>query len=126
MFDDDFFSDFDDLESWFFGKRANNREGIQETGHSQLVHDIWESENKVFVTVELPGKKEKDIDLRVSANRLFIKVKQEGTENQSDYYTTIRLPSAVKEKPTSKTFKNGILEIIFEKSNGSGQRIEVR
>ncbi|MEM4598686.1 MAG: Hsp20/alpha crystallin family protein [Candidatus Diapherotrites archaeon] len=127
MFDDSFFDDFEDLESWFFGDKAGHRES--EAGRSQLTHDVWESDSRIFVTLELPGAKENDIEYQISANRLFIKVRENSSAEQSGYYATIRLPSAVKERPVSKTFKNGVLELIWEKSNGStqkGQRIEVR
>lgn len=129
MFDDGFFDDFEDLESWFFGGRSKERERSYDAGRAQPNHDVWESNNKIFVTVELPGAEEKDIEYQVSANRLFIGAKGRGPEGRGSYYATIRLPSAVKEKVISKTFRNGVLEIILEKSNGSaqkGQRIEVR
>ncbi|MEM4662486.1 MAG: Hsp20/alpha crystallin family protein [Candidatus Diapherotrites archaeon] len=123
MFDDDF---FDDFERWFFGSREPQED--VEISNYQLTYDVWEENGKIFVTVELPGVEEKDIELQISGNRLLIRsYRRKGSSDvQEGYYKTIRLPYWVKEKPISKTFKNGVLELIFEKANGERQRIEVR
>ena len=45
--------------------------------------------------------------------------------NDREYSANIYLPSKVKDKPKESTFKNGILNIIFEKDKGSTKNIRI-
>jgi len=128
MFDDDF---FDDFSEWFFKSSGFEPESEMPSrsysSYVSPVYDVWENKSNVFVTIELPGVREKDIELEISQYRLFVKAeRQKKREDFEGYYRTIRLPSMVKEKPVSRTFKNGVLELIFEKSEDKKPRIEVK
>lgn len=128
MFDDDF---FDNFEEWLFREAGLGREPETTpsvySGYVSPVYDVWENNGNVIVTIELPGVKQQDIELELSQYKLVVKAKrQKKSQDVEGYYRTIRLPSPVKEKPISKTFKNGVLELIFEKTQGGKTRIEVR
>jgi len=123
---DDFFDEFERMfrESW---PETEIRE-TRYAGYVAPVYDVWENNGRVFVTVELPGAEEKDIELRVEPYRLIVKA-EHPKRNESaygGYYRAIRLPAAVKGQPVQKTFKNGVLELIFEKDFGRRTRIEVK
>jgi HSP20 family protein len=123
---DDFFDEFERFfrESW---AEPEVRERVY-ASYVSPAYDVWENDGKVFITVELPGVKEKNIELKVLPYRLIVKAERPKKTEQSfdGYYRNIRLPAPVKEQPLQKTFKNGVLELIFEKDFNRKTRIEVR
>lgn len=129
---DDFFDEFERMfrEGWPEGELREH----SYAGYAAPVYDTWESNSRVFVTMELPGAKEKDISIELEPYWLTVKAEHPkgGESGYEGYYRTIRLPAPVKEKPVKRSFKNGVLELIFEKDLGKGfrekgrKRIEVR
>ncbi|RLG17977.1 Hsp20/alpha crystallin family protein [Nanoarchaeota archaeon] len=86
--------------------------------------EINEREDKIYVTVELPGVDKDSIDLEIiDGNKLLIKAKG---ENRS-YRKVLELPADVDEESIKATYKNGILDIIINKKKETkgGKKIKV-
>jgi HSP20 family protein len=87
--------------------------------------EIAESENTIEVSAELPGMKEKDLDVSLSADGTMLTLrgekhqeKERKTENlyQSEriygmFRRDLQLPAPVKAEGTEATFVNGVLTI---------------
>ncbi len=132
MFDDF----FDEFERMFRESFASAMEPSERSyrAHGSVHYDSWEAPDKVYITVELPGASEKSINIDATPYRVIVQASR--GEKENSYYVNIPLRSAIKTKPISKTFKNGVLELIFEKDlslrssrfegNNYRKRIEVR
>ncbi|MCF7953419.1 MAG: Hsp20/alpha crystallin family protein [Spirochaetales bacterium] len=95
--------------------------------------DVVENDNSFVVTCELPGIKEKDIDVNLASNVLTIKgsksEEKEEKEKNGKYYRkesqsgsfqrTLPLPSAVDPDKVKAEMSNGILTIELPKSEES-------
>lgn len=81
------------------------------------IADIIENRKDVAVTIEIPGVKKEDINLDVKQNSLKLTVNHPARKFQK----TIKLPSDVKPKTTMITYKNGILDIIIQKSEDDNE-----
>jgi HSP20 family protein len=89
--------------------------------------DIYEDENSIVVSADLPGMKADNIDVSVSGNMLSIsgeKKKEEEKKGRSYYRLEkssgsfsrrIELPSAVDSKKISASYKDGVLEVTLPK-----------
>lgn len=109
-------------------------------GYREPLTDVWETEDAVMVTVELPGVNKEDINLNVKGNFLEVKVekKEEKKEKKEGFrrferryqgfYRLIRLPAKVNPQKTEATYNNGILEIKLPKveEGEKGAQIEVK
>ena len=73
--------------------------------------DVLETDKEVKVLAELPGVEKKDIKLHGTKNRLTITVNTE----QRKYHKEIELPTIVELKQARASYKNGVLEVAFEK-----------
>lgn len=90
--------------------------------------DVAEEENKVTVTMDLPGVEKKDVELSVKDNILVIsaeKGKQEEAEKEGylrkertfmRYYREIVLPQGVTEEGANAQLKNGVLTVTLPKT----------
>jgi HSP20 family protein len=121
---------FHDLPSAFsFGEGV----GIHRT-------DVYETENEVVVSCEVPGlEKKEDVQLDVNGDVLTIagvihrsnEIKAEQMY-RSERFTgrfqrQISLPSPVKEEGIKASYKNGILEVRMPKASpGERKRIDVQ
>ncbi len=74
--------------------------------------DILETEKKIHALLELPGVEEKDIVLSCNGQVLEVEACNAG----SVINKTVELPSRVNKTGMKTTFKNGILEVVFNKS----------
>ena len=125
-------------ETWEFG----TPEGVEEErgeGFRQPLADVFETDNEVVVTVELPGVRKEDIDITIKDNSLIVraekkaetKMKKEGffkTERRyQGFYRVIQLPAEVKEEGAKATYNNGVLEIRLKKARPEvkGKKIKV-
>lgn len=95
--------------------------------------DVVENDNSFVATCELPGIKEKDIDVNLASNVLTIKgskseVKEEKEKNgkyyrkesqSGSFQRTLPLPSAVDPDKVKAEMSNGILTIELPKSEES-------
>ncbi len=104
--------------------------------------DVYQTENEVVATAELPGIQAKDdIDLRIDSDKLTIRgeikrsqdFKEEHSVYNERYYGTftrvIQLPARVKPDQAQATYKNGVLEIRMVKSDPGenwGRRIPIQ
>ena len=85
--------------------------------------DVKEHDNKLFVTVELPGMKKEDVKVEITGDRLTLEgeKKHEKEEKKEGYfhcersygkfYRAIPLPEGVKAGEAIANFTNGVLEI---------------
>lgn len=134
MKDDDFFnSPFDDIVREFFGgpvKRIRRSNISQESGE----FDESEEENrktdnidlgeKIALIFELPGYEERDLKIEVKDRTLHIEVKKKAECRMQDYLSKKLCHGEIIKKIIQPyidiknfkySFKNGILEVIFNK-----------
>ncbi len=93
----------------FLGGFSLNLEGEESPGNFEDYgedEDIFEDEQHIYVTLQLPDLEEDEIKVKLKKNALEIKIGDEIRE--------IVLPVRVKRK-IKKTFRNGILDIELEK-----------
>jgi len=86
--------------------------------------DVMESDDRVTITVELPGVSREDIDLRIQKDRAVISVDTASRR----YYKEIPLPAEVDENDVKATYNNGILDISLKKlrkSEPQGRKIDI-
>lgn len=117
---------FEDIVNQFFGNSARVRRPRakrivdEEDENTQFI----EEEDYVYLIIELPGYSEKDINLSTNGDRINISAKTKQVVGQ-DYIAqkqkegiTIEqiAPDNIKMKNFKKTFRNGILEVTFEKT----------
>jgi HSP20 family protein len=101
--------------------------------------DIFENENEVVLTAELPGIEMKDVDVQVRENTLTLRGerKLERSEHKENYHRIERaygpfmraftLPSTVDQEKISARYHNGVLEIKMPKAAKSKPtRIDVK
>ena len=117
---------FDDFFKGF-GLRPFGEE-IEAAGAFYPQMDMTEDENSIYVTAELPGLDEKDIDINLSRDSLTIKgEKREEKEEKGkeSYYMersfgafsrVIPIPVDVNPDKVEATFKKGVLNITLPKA----------
>jgi HSP20 family protein len=120
---------FDDLLSWPSVPAMWRRMPSMEMGWAPAV-DVFEKDDRFVVKAELPGMKEKDIDVSVVGNRLVIRGerKAESEVKKEDYYysersygsfsRSIDIPSDVDAKKIEANYDDGVLEINLPKTPG--------
>lgn len=69
--------------------------------------DIVEDDKKIYITIETPDIKEREIKIKVNNDFLEIRGK--------NYYKEIKLPYKVNPKKIKKSYKNRILDIELQK-----------
>ncbi|MGB9836304.1 MAG: Hsp20/alpha crystallin family protein [Candidatus Saccharicenans sp.] len=89
--------------------------------------DIYETENELVLTAELPGIDEKDVEIKVEDNTLSIKgerkfEKETKEENYhrierayGSFYRSFSLPNYVDQEKITAEFENGLLKIHMPK-----------
>jgi HSP20 family protein len=81
------------------------------SGEREPLVDVIEDEKQVTVIAELPGVEKEDIKVKASGKNLSIKV----DTPERKYSKNIALPAEVKSESAKASYKNGVLEIRFEK-----------
>jgi len=84
--------------------------------------DVIEEDDKVRIVVELPGVKKEDIHLRATAKALDIDV-ETGDRRFSKH---LDLPCEVKENSAKATYKNGVLQILLQRSLRRRKKREIK
>ncbi len=88
--------------------------------------DAIESDEYIFLVFELPGFTEKDVLVTVKNRRIEIRAQKQHVSGIQEYLASrlqqgvvVRktLPSGVSAKSFKQTFRNGILEVCFEKND---------
>lgn len=101
--------------------------------------DVYETENEVVATCDIPGlEKKEDVDISIDNNILSVsgtvnrinEVKEEHMHRQERFVgrfqRSISLPSRVSSEGVKATYKNGILEIRMPKlKDGAKKGIDV-
>jgi len=77
--------------------------------------DIVETNDDIHVVVELPGVEKSDIKLHGTEDSLEIAV----DSPQYKYYKEAQVPSKVRVKDATSTYKNGVLEVVLPKAESS-------
>jgi HSP20 family protein len=83
-----------------------------EGGVVEPYHDVISDGDRIKVIVEMPGVEKKDI--QVQSQGRYVSVKAEG---QRKYAAEIMAPDYVESKPEKANYKNGVLEIIYNKAD---------
>ena len=136
--------DFNDLVNSFFGglldfPREMNRDLVNSTRQLSPKVEVEENENDVVVSAELPGIPENNIDLEVSSDGYLTisgEKKQEKKENKKGSYfsefsygsftRTVPLPWDLKFEDANADYKDGILKVVFPKSqNEQGKKKKI-
>ena len=126
-------------EPWGFGFGPFRGLEEEREGFRQPLTDVFETDNEVVVTVELPGVRKEDIDVTVRENSVEIKaevkkieeVKKEGffraERSYQGFYRVIPLPTEVKSDQAKATYNNGVLEIRIPKAKpeAKGKKVKV-
>ena len=124
FFDED--DPFENVVREFFGQRPglHSSENIIKGEDDERIIDFIETKDKLFLVFELPGYSKKDIKVDIRKKEIEIIAKKNSFENVQEYlsrklkegeYFKKILPNFVNPKKVNYTFKNGVLEIYFEK-----------
>ena len=96
--------------------------------------DIYEKDDAIVISAELPGMEEKDIDVEVNEGVLTIRgEKKFDNEIKDDRYHCVErsygafersfsLPATVKHDAVKATYKNGVLEVHLPRSEEAKPR----
>ena len=85
--------------------------------------DVITGKDVVRLVAELPGVEKKDIDLRVTEDRVTISV----DTPERKYYKEVDLPAKVDPKSADAFFHNGLLDVTLKrKEEKPGDRVEVK
>jgi len=135
-------SPWDEMERWFdeFGRRGwlypfarMWPEMAPYQGKAPRI-DVLDREKEVVVRAELPGVEKDDLEVTVTDHSVTIKAHTRHEEEQKEekyyrremrygtYQRTLELPETVEETKAKATFRNGILELVFPKSEKTPQR----
>lgn len=125
FFDDEDNDPFEDIVNSFFGRpQARNARRVIRRDKEEEESQSIEEEKDIYFIMELSGYKEEDIQVKVKDNSLIISARTSNDSSQKDYMAskhkegiTIQraIPNNIKNKNFSKTFKNGVLEVVFYK-----------
>jgi HSP20 family protein len=95
----------------------------QLTAEREPLADIVTTDNEVKVIVEMPGINKEDINVKAYDNSVEISTTEKA---QRKYYRMVEIPSDADTNTVKSTYKNGILEIIFnKKAKPKGKEIKV-
>lgn len=72
---------------------------------------VYEEENQVRVSVDLPGVTREQIEVNPGTKQIEVKAKNK----EREYHKLINLPRKVDPTQISSRFENGVLELILEK-----------
>ncbi len=93
--------------------------------------DIYESEDRVVIRIDLPGVDQKGIDLRIEEGTLIVRGERKFAtgENREDFLRiertygtfqrTFRLPATVDHGQVEASHLDGVLEIVLRKKESS-------
>ena len=119
------FNVFDDVEKMInqaFGHSILNKEI---TSHMQPLLDVYESDNTIVASLDLPGVEKKDVEVSVSNGFLTISGERKNISSEGriwqetsfgTFKRTFELTEAVVEDKIKAQFKNGVLKISLPKA----------
>ena len=84
---------------------------------------IEQSDDEVFITLDLPGFDKKNLELKVNEDSITIKAEQDERKHSS----TKKLPCAVDGKSAKATYCNGVLDIKVKKAQADkGIKVNIK
>lgn len=95
-----------------FGNIHKTEKGPVITEEREPLVDIFDEEKAFKILVELPGVAENEINIELSGD--ILNISAEGKLRK--YHKEIHITTKIKPETMAKSFKNGIMEIAFEKS----------
>lgn len=119
---DEFWTDMDGL----FGGRDNN-----EMAKLEPRADVDETDKAFKISIDLPGLKETDVELKVDDRKLSLRAKREDVKDENtanslrrerffgEFVRSFRLPLNADTSAISAEMKNGVLEILVPKTGGA-------
>ncbi len=127
-FDDDFGSSpFDELVREFFGPNVQRRHNTIIKGEEEdRSIDYVEDKDYIYLVFELPGYDEDDVDVKVRGKELEVSASKKGCKvDKVQSYLSQKLckglhfkkflPNFINPNKSKHSFKNGVLEIKFNK-----------
>ena len=121
------FNVFDDVEKMVNQAFGHSIRGPEVTSQLQPLLDVYETDNTVEVSVDLPGVEKKDVEVNVSNGFLTIFGERKNTAGESSegriwketsfgtFKRSFELTDAVVEDKIKAQFKNGVLKISLPK-----------
>ena len=109
-----------------FGNVPRRISGENLSEYREPLVDVMEDEKTISVTAELPGVTKEDIDLSLEDDNQTLIIKVETPDRK--YYKEVELPAKVKPNKVKATYKNGILDVVFEREKPKerkGKRIKI-
>ncbi len=96
-----------------FGNVKSDRDGspVVEEAREPMV-DVFDESDHLLIVAELPGVSEKDIAFEVKGDILHLSA----AHGDRKYQKELLLPSAVKEKGASSSYRHGVYELKLPKS----------
>jgi HSP20 family protein len=111
------------------GTRGMKGKELAEYGYMRTpISNVYETENSVIATFELPGVEKKDIELNVNDSDIEVKVKKNVEKelrkkgvysyerSAQQFYRRIPLPVQVKPEQVKAEYKNGVLRVEIPKA----------
>ena len=84
---------------------------------------IEQSDDEVFITLDLPGFDKKNLELKVKEDSITINAEQDERKHSS----TKKLPCAVDSESAKATYRNGVLDIKVKKAQADkGVNINIK
>jgi len=109
--DDPFDNIFDEIE-----RMMNEMTGTDRTGFTTETHvDVYDEDGRIRLVADLPGVEKDAIDLKCDGKTLTVSA----ASNRREYDERIRLPARVDEHSADASFRNGVLEVTFDKLEDS-------
>ncbi|MCL7413383.1 MAG: Hsp20/alpha crystallin family protein [ANME-2 cluster archaeon] len=108
------------LRPVFAGEMTDLPQRIEDKRRKLLI-DIMEAEESLHVVVEMPGVSREDITLQSNGTSLDIKAMTEDRK----YSEHVELPARVLPDSAEATYKNGVLEVIFQYDMSDTRSIKV-
>ncbi len=110
---DDIFRELERMMNDMMGSGGSSFDADDMTSDTHV--DIHEYDEEIKVIADLPGVTKDDIDLQSDGEVLSIRA----TSDTRQYDERIRLPVRVDEHSATANYNNGVLEITFERLDGS-------
>ncbi len=97
------------------------RLGAGEPSGREPVTDVLERPDGISITMDLPGVSKEEIDMRVTEDKLTVRV-----EGDRQYYKEIDLGGGVDPNSIKATFKNGVLDVNLRRTPGHrGKKVSI-
>jgi HSP20 family protein len=104
-----------------FGNVYTEKDQLQ-LGERRPLVEVFDSGDKIQVVAEMPGIEKNDVELNI--DELDLEIKAERGERK--YNEVVTLPCDVVTDSAKATYKNGVLEITFDKKKESKNKKKIK